>query len=77
MSVPFGEFLVQRGLLDRFQLLQVLQLQARHPEIPLGQCAVACGFLGQVEIELQLVDHDAGRAARRLARGTGSMPSIR
>jgi hypothetical protein len=77
MQIHFGEFLVRRGLIDRFQLLRVLQFQARHPGVPLGECVVACGFLAMREVELQLVDHDAPRAARRLARGTSSLPIVR
>ena len=77
MQIHFGEFLVRRGLLDRFQLLRALQFQAVHPGVPLGECVVACGFLAMREIELQLVEHDAGRAARRLARGTSNLPVIR
>ena len=77
MQIHFGEFLVRRGLLDRYQLLQVLQFQARYPGVPLGECVVACGFLSLREIELQLVDHNPARAARRLARGTSKHPIVR
>jgi len=76
MAIRFGEFLVQRGLIDRFQLLRVLQFQSRHPGARLGECVVACGFLGLVEIELSLAEH-AAESAPRLARGTSSVPVIR
>jgi hypothetical protein len=75
-TVSFGEFLVGRGLLDRFQLLRVLQFQARHPAARLGECVVACGFLGLREIEAALLAHDGDRARTRLARGTESMPAV-
>jgi hypothetical protein len=77
MQIHFGEFLVRRGLIDRYQLLQVLMFQARYPRVPLGECVVACGFLAMREIELSLVEHDAARAARRLARGTSNLPVVR
>jgi len=76
MVIPFGEFLVRRGLIDRYQLLQVLQFQAAYPAVALGECVVALGFLGLREIELQLIEHDAERARRRLARGTGTVAAI-
>lgn len=77
-TVSFGEFLVTRGLLDRFQLLRVLQLQAQHPAARIGECVVACGFLGLCEVEAALLAHDGerARATRRLAVGTESMPAI-
>jgi len=40
----FGEYLVERRVLDRYQLLRALQLQDRKPNVPLGRCAVALGF---------------------------------
>jgi hypothetical protein len=76
-TVSFGEFLVARGLLDRFQLLRVLQFQARHPAARLGECVVACGFLGLREIEAALIAHDGERTVRPLARGTESMAAVR
>jgi len=76
VGIQFGEFLVRRGLIDRFQLLQVLQFQARHPSLPLGECVVALGFLGAREVEVQLGDHDADRARKRLARGTVELPAV-
>jgi hypothetical protein len=77
-TVSFGEFLVTRGLLDRFQLLRVLQLQAQHPAARIGECVVACGFLGVCEVEEALLAHDGerARATRRLAVGTESMPAV-
>lgn len=47
----FGEFLVQRRVLDRFQLFRTLQLQDRVPGARLGHCAVALGFVPANAIE--------------------------
>ena len=76
LAIPFGEFLVRRGLIDRYQLLQVLQFQSQYPAVALGECVVALGFMGMREVELQLVEHDAPRARRRLARGTGAIDAL-
>lgn len=48
---PFGEFLVQHEVLDRFQLFRTLQLQDRVPGARLGHCAVALGFVPAGAIE--------------------------
>jgi hypothetical protein len=47
----FGEFLVTARVLDRFQLFRALQLQDRSPGTPLGQCAVALGYVARTQIE--------------------------
>ncbi|MBV8760566.1 MAG: hypothetical protein JO257_24960 [Deltaproteobacteria bacterium] len=47
----FGEFLVQRRVLDRFQLFRTLQLQDRAPGTRLGHCAVALGYVPANAIE--------------------------
>ncbi len=51
LPLRFGEFLVQEGALDRGQLFRTLQMQDRVPGIPIGQCAVALGFLTMSEVE--------------------------
>ncbi|HEY5920296.1 MAG TPA: hypothetical protein VIV11_01440 [Kofleriaceae bacterium] len=48
---PFGEFLVEQSVLDRFQLFRVLQLQDRVPGTRLGACAVVLGFAATEAIE--------------------------
>ena len=48
---PFGEFLVEQAVLDRFQLFRVLQLQDRVPGTRLGHCAVVLGFAARDTIE--------------------------
>jgi hypothetical protein len=43
-EITFGEFLVEQGVLDRYQLFRALQLQDRSPGTRLGECAAALGF---------------------------------
>jgi hypothetical protein len=42
-EVTFGEYLVDQGVLDRFQLFRALQMQDRLPGVRLGECAAALG----------------------------------
>jgi hypothetical protein len=50
-EVAFGEYLVEEGLLDRFQLFKALQLQDRTPGVRLGEAAAALGYapIGTIE----------------------------
>jgi len=50
-EITFGEFLVDQGVLDRFQLFRALQMQDRMPGIRLGECAAALGYapIGKIE----------------------------
>jgi hypothetical protein len=48
---PFGEFLVEKRVLDRFQLFRALQMQDRVPGARLGQCAVALGYIERGAVE--------------------------
>src|SRR5690242_15244417 len=50
-EIKFGEFLVERGLLDRVQLFRAMQMQDRNPGVRLGECAAALGFAPIHEIE--------------------------
>jgi hypothetical protein len=50
-EVSFGEYLVEQGVLDRFQLFRALQLQDRHPGVRLGECAAALGYAPSGVIE--------------------------
>lgn len=50
-EVPFGEFLVERGALTRYQLLRALMMQDRYPGVRIGECAAALGFLQIGEVE--------------------------
>jgi hypothetical protein len=49
---PFGEFLVEERILDRFQLFRALQLQDRMPGELLGHCAATLGYVQRSAIEL-------------------------
>src|SRR5262245_20680665 len=43
-EVTFCEYLVDQGVLDRFQLFRALQMQDRLPGVRLGECAAALGY---------------------------------
>lgn len=51
--VPFGEFLVERRAIDRYQLLRALQMQDRYPAVRIGECAAALGYVQISEVERQ------------------------
>ena len=50
-EITFGEFLVEHGILDRYQLFRALQMQDRLPGVRLGECAAALGYapIGRIE----------------------------
>ena len=50
-EISFGEFLVDQGVLDRFQLFRSLQLQDRAPGVRLGECAAALGYVPILAVE--------------------------
>jgi hypothetical protein len=50
-EISFGEYLVEKGILDRFQLFQALQMQDRLPGVRLGEAAAALGFAPIKKIE--------------------------
>ncbi len=50
-EMRFGEYLVERNLLDRGQLLRALQMQDRNQGVRLGECAAALGYAPIHEIE--------------------------
>jgi hypothetical protein len=50
-EVPFGEFLVEQRAVTRFQLLRALQMQDRHPDVRIGECVAALGYLQWGEVE--------------------------
>ena len=47
----FGEYLVQRRVLDRVQLFRALQMQDRLPTVKLGTCAALLGYAPRDKIE--------------------------
>jgi hypothetical protein len=49
--IPFGEFLVEHGLISRAQLFRALQMQDRHPAVRIGECVAALGYVQISEIE--------------------------
>ena len=65
-EVTFGEYLVNQGVVDRFQLFKALQMQDRLPGVRLGEAAAALGYapIGAIERlyarfqQLQTVDVD-------------------
>jgi hypothetical protein len=50
-EVSFGEYLVERKGLNRFQLFRALQMQDRLPGVRLGECAAALGYAPIAQIE--------------------------
>jgi hypothetical protein len=50
-EIPFGEFLVERRAINRYQLLRSLQMQDRHPGVRLGECAAAMGYVPVARVE--------------------------
>jgi hypothetical protein len=50
-EITFGEYLVEQGTLDRFQLFRALQMQDRLPGVRLGECAAALGYAPISRIE--------------------------
>ena len=53
-TVSFGEFLVDRRVINRHQLFCALQMQDRNPGVRLGECLAALGFLPYAEVERYL-----------------------
>jgi hypothetical protein len=50
-EIPFGEFMVERGLVTRSQLFRALQMQDRYPGVRVGECAAALGYVQIGEVE--------------------------
>jgi hypothetical protein len=50
-ELTFGEFLVERGVVDRFQLFRALQMQDRQPGVKVGEAAAALGYAPIATIE--------------------------
>lgn len=53
-EVTFGEYLVVRRQLTRFQLFRALQMQDRNPGVRIGECAAALGFMSYSDVENHL-----------------------
>ena len=50
-EIPFGEFLVERGVLSREQLFYVLSYQDRNPGVRLGEIAAALGYIQYTDVD--------------------------
>lgn len=50
-EIRFGEYLVDQGVIDRFQLFKTIQMQDRLPGVRLGEAAAALGYapIGAIE----------------------------
>src|SRR5690606_7636353 len=73
----FGEFLVAAGVLNRYQLLQALQVQDLSPSFRLGDCISALGFVPSAEIEvmhLRYAGGDSVSGKTRAAAATAGRP---
>lgn len=53
-EMSFGEYLVERRVLSRYQLFRALQMQDRNPGVRIGECIAALGFLPYDVIESHL-----------------------
>ncbi len=50
-EMAFGEYLVDQGVIDRFQLFRALQMQDRIKGVRLGEAAAALGYVSIGAIE--------------------------
>ncbi len=50
-EISFGEYLVEKGVIDRYQLFRALQMQDRLPGVRLGEAAAALGYAPIKKIE--------------------------
>jgi hypothetical protein len=55
-EIPFGEFLVERGVLSRSQLFQVLTHQDKSPGIRIGEIVSALGFVPYSTVDKLLTE---------------------
>ena len=53
-EMSFGEYLVERKVLTRYQLFRALQMQDRNPGVRIGECIAALGFVGYEVVEAHL-----------------------
>ena len=58
-EMPFGEFLVERGVLTRAQLLEAMMEQDRNPGIPLGEVIAWLGYMTYPEVDRLLTEWSA------------------
>ena len=55
-EIPFGEFLVLKGILNRVQLFQALTEQDKSPGIRLGEIVSALGFAPYTQVDRLLTE---------------------
>ncbi len=55
-EMPFGEFLVERGVLTRAQLLEAMMEQDRNPGIPLGEVIAWLGHMSYEDVDRLLTE---------------------
>lgn len=53
-EMSFGEYLVERKVLTRYQLFRALQMQDRNPGVRIGECVAALGFATYDTVEAHL-----------------------
>ncbi len=58
-ELPFGEYLVERGLLTRMQLYQALTTQDRNPGVPFGEVVAAMGFVSPEVVDDALAEYNS------------------
>lgn len=60
-ELSFGEYLVDQGVIDRFQLFRALQMQDRLPGVRLGEAVAALGYapIGAIERMFERFQHVA------------------
>ena len=51
LEITFGEYLVEHGVVDRFELFRALQLQDRMPGVRIGECIAVLGYATTGRIE--------------------------
>ena len=56
IEVNLGEYLVDRSVITRQQLLAALQLQDRNPGVRIGECIAALGYLTYQQVEVAIRD---------------------
>lgn len=50
-ELPFGEYLVEQHAITRYELLRALQMQDQKPDVPIGECIAALGYMRWAEVK--------------------------
>jgi hypothetical protein len=51
-EMRFGEYMVEQGALSRAELFEALMFQDLYPEIRIGECASALGFVPELRVAM-------------------------